>query len=162
LRFVEMVAATGPDAARHGLLYRILAKAEAPIGLVLPLAPRLEPRARAAALARVVAREEAAHFPVSLAFAGETLGVVATSALTGSKGHGAFNDLLRVATGDDQAARTRAEAPLKLALANLGVLLAPDAARALIAVCAAAGVSAADPRLDILHLNAALTPERPK
>ena len=161
LRFVELVAETGAEATRRALLQTILEDADAPLGLVVPLGARAAPEERAAGVAAVMAREPSPHFPVSLAFAGETLGGAPPRALMQSPGYQAFAELLRAAGGDDEAARGRADQQLRPALANLGLLLDPAAARAVIEACVAAGLSSADPRLDHLHLNAALNPERP-
>jgi hypothetical protein len=52
-----------------------------------------------------------------------------------------------------------AQAALTAGLAALGLLADAKAAQSLIDICIKAGLSAADPKLDALQLNAALTPE---
>jgi hypothetical protein len=160
-RFVDMVAETGSDAGRKALLDRILEDDDAPISLVVPLGLRADAAERKAALERVMARDASPGLAISLAFAGDTLGCASPPALQRSPAFAALPDLLRAAGSDDTPARTKATPLARTLLSNLGLLLAPSAAGAVIEACAACGLSAADPRLDLLHLNAALEPERP-
>jgi hypothetical protein len=160
-QFVELVAETGSDAARRALLDLIVEDGDAPLGLAVPLAARAEPAERASALARVLARDTSPTLVVSLSFAGDALGAAPLPALRRSPAYAALPELLRAIAGDEEAARAKAAPHARTLLANLGLLLEREAALAVIETCAACGLPSADPRLDLLHLNAALDPERP-
>jgi hypothetical protein len=68
-------------------------------------------------------------------------------------------ETMKAAIAGEGAHSTVANRTLQTSLVNLGYLLEAAAAQDLIARCVAAGLSPADPRLDLLHLNAALKPE---
>jgi len=160
LAFIELVAETASDAARRRLLDALLA-ADGPAGLVLPLAARGGADERAALLPQAVARETVADFGVTRGFAGPLLGTASGQHLFASSAWRALEALLRDSVRDNDKRPPQAEAMLRMGLVNLGLLADPAAAQRVIDTAIAAGLSAADPRLDILHLNAALRPERP-
>jgi hypothetical protein len=159
LAFIELVAETGSDAARRSLLEALLA-ADGPAGLVLPLAARGGADERAALLPQAIGRETVADFTVTRGFAGPLLGTASGQHLFAAPAWRALEALLRDSVRDNDKRPPQAEALLRTGLANLGLLADPAAAQRVIDTAVAAGFSAADPRLDILHLNAALRPER--
>jgi hypothetical protein len=159
LQFVGQAAETGSDALRHALLEQLLETGGSP-DLVVRLGARLAPDVRAARLPAVMARETQPYFNTTLAFAG-ALGSAPQSALTASTGYHLLRSALKTSQSGSDSGRAGADAQLRVGLANLGLLLNADAAAALIQICTAGGIFASDPRLDLLHLNAALRPERP-
>jgi hypothetical protein len=160
LAFATMVADTGSDAARRALLERLLDDDGAPVGLVTPLAARADAAERQAALARVAARDTSGTFSHSLVFAGEALGALPFKAISGGAGQKALFGFIHQAQTAEGYARQHPDQQARLGLSALGLLLDAPGAQALIDACAQAGLSPADPRLDILHLNVALKPER--
>jgi hypothetical protein len=156
------VAATGSEAARLALLDACLAAGEAPHPVIQPLAEKLPAEERARRLAAVMALEPHVVFHTTSLFAGDVLGAAPLSALSGAPGYRRLTEALRDQAAGQDAVRAQADAQLKAALASLGLLLDAAGAQSLIQTCVAAGLSPADPRLDLLHLNVALIPERPK
>jgi hypothetical protein len=159
LGFVTQVAETGSDAARRILLERLLESDSLRLDWLAPLARRMTTAERARELPAVIARESAVSFQETLAFAGDALGCAPLRALIQAQGYRQLGAALKLAVSGEGQARSGAEAQLRIALANLGQLADASAARALIQTCSEAGLSPADPALDLLHLNAAL--ERP-
>lgn len=153
--FATMVAETASAAAWRALFDLTLQHPEAPAEVAAVLCRRANSGERSAMLAAVLAREASPSFDGSMAVAGDVLGAADGGFLPRSAG---YRELLGLIVTPDQAA---APPPVVAAgLTNLGLLLDTAAARAVVADCAAAGLSAADPRLDMLSLNLALKPER--
>lgn len=155
---MAMIEETASPDAWRAVFDQVLQEAETPVDLVAILARRASVDERRGALQTVLAREDAPSFRGSLAVADGMLGVAGLSPLTPSPGYKALLALV----GASLSAETRTQSPtLAIGLMNLGLLLDRTAAQAVVDACVASGLSAADPRLDQLHLNIALKPERP-
>ncbi len=155
--FATMVEETASTPAWRALFDLALQESDAPVDLALVLGRRASTEERTATLSSVLAREVSAGFQGSLAFAGDALGVASGRAMPQTPGYRALMGLLRTALSDD----VRTPPPmLSIGLGNLGLLLDPAAAASVLDSCIAAGLVGADPRLDMLHLNIALKPER--
>jgi hypothetical protein len=153
--FATMVAETASAAAWRALFDLTMQDPDVPTDVAAVLSRRADPGERSAMLSAVLAREASPSFEGSLAVAGDVLGAADGGFLPRSAG---YRELLGLIVTPDQAA---APPPVVAAgLTSLGLLLDMAAARAVLADCAAAGLSAADPRLDMLFLNLALKPER--
>ena len=153
--FATMVVETASAAAWRALFDLTLQDPEVPADVAAVLVRRAKPDERAAMLAAVLVREASPSFDGSLAVAGDGLGAAGGGFLSGSAGYRGLLDLIGTPH------QTTAPPPAVAAgLTSLGLLLDMPAARAVLADCAAAGLSAADPRLDMLSLNLALKPER--
>lgn len=158
LAFVELVAETGSDAARRSLLEALL-EADRPAGLVLSLATRASADERADLLPRAIARETAADFAVTRGFAGPLLGTASGQQLFATQAWRTLEALLRDTARDSDKRSPQTETLLRVGLLNLGLLAEAAAAQRVIDAAVGTGLSAADPRLDVLHLNATLRPE---
>jgi hypothetical protein len=156
--FFGMVARTGSDAALRGLLDRVLEDGAFSVARAPLLAERLTPDERRQRLPAMLSRDDQS-FETSLAFAGPALGAVGMGALVPTPGWAALLLVLDSAIRGEEAERPQANATIQTALRNLGFLLTADAAGHVIQLCVAGGLSFADPRLELLHLNAALKPE---
>ncbi len=159
--FVLMVCATGSDAARQALTEQIIDDASGHLGHLIHLAQRAGREERLRNLPRVMARERSPMFGHARSFAGDALGSIPFKTLAVSPAFKSLRELMHAAGGSNDGARRQAEPNLHPALGNLGLLLDAAGARSLIDMATSAGVSAADPCLDLLYLNAALEPERP-
>jgi hypothetical protein len=152
--FVGMAAATGSDAARRALLERLLEDRSWPLAFAAPLAERLPPAERIELLPAVLAADtESLDF--ARGFAGPALGTVSAKAFAAAAGAHAVTSALKSALAGEEPANRA----LRTLLFNLGYLLDAAGAADLLARCVAAGLSPADPKLEVLHLNAALKPE---
>jgi hypothetical protein len=156
--FAEMVATTGSDDARRMLLDRMLADADFPLVHALPLAPRLPTEERRALLPRIMERD-ADVFKIALALMGRTLGEAPLSALLASPSYTTLMETVEAAVRGEEAKRSDATKTLEAMLNRVALLVDAAAAAELIAWLTASGLSPADPKLDVLHLNAALLPE---
>lgn len=154
LTFVAMAARSAPDALVPALAEQLSLGAGADPRRLLPLLVRLTAAERCAAAARLL----------------QTSGVSFADALGIAGGCGGFDApllspagraLLQALTGANAGPNDHAGE-----LAALGLLASQAGARAALQALAAAGLLAADPRLDMLRLNAALNPppssEEPK
>ena len=156
--FMAMVEETASPEAWRAAFDQALQEADTPVDVVAVLVGRASTEERRDALQAVLAREDAPNFRGGLAVAGDLLGQAPLKPVTRSLGYKALLDLVEASL----SVETRAQAPaLAMGLTNLGLLLDPAAAQAVVDACVAGGLSAADPRLDQLHLNIALKPERP-
>lgn len=155
--FVQAVAETGSQDACERL-FALLLEADGGVGHVAPLADRVPEDRRVTALPQVI-RSGSALFEEAVAFAGPALGAVALRSIASAPAWIALQRALADARGGDEAARNAADTHLSLALPRLGLLLDRSSARTVVDLCTAEGLSPADPRLDLLHLNAALEPE---
>jgi hypothetical protein len=156
--FVQMVAATGSDTARRMLLDRMLAEADFPLVHGRPLGPRLSTEERRALLPRIMERDTD-MFETTLALMGRTLGEAPLSALFASPGYAALMDTVEAAVRGDEAKRLHAAKTLEATLNRIALLIDAAAAAELMTWLTASDLSPADPKLDMLHLNAALVPE---
>ena len=156
--FVEAVAATGSDAARRMLLDRVLADADFPLLHARPLGPRLSTEERRALLPRIM-EGDTDMFDTTLALMGRTLGEAPLSALLDSPGYAALLDSIEAALRGDEAKRPPATKTLEATLNRIALLIDAAAAAELMTRLTASDLSPADPKLDMLHLNAALVPE---
>jgi hypothetical protein len=156
--FMAMVEATASRGAWRGLFDLVQNDTEVSVELVAILAKRASTDERRAALWSALARDDAPNFRGSLAVAADMLGLAGQKPLLQSPGYKAL--LALVAESLSTENRTQ-PSPLAIGLANLGLVLDQAAARTVVDACVAGGLSAADPRLDLLHLNIALEPERP-
>jgi hypothetical protein len=152
--FIGMVAATGSGAAQRALLERLLEDRSLPLAYAGPLAQRLSTEERRAVLPAVLAADDET-FDFSLHFAGPALGAICVKDLSVTAGYRAITPTIRAAIAGEESANRA----LRTALLNLGYLLEASAAQDLVGRCVAAGLSPADPKLELLHLNAALKPE---
>lgn len=155
--FATMVVETASGEAWRQLFDLALQDADAPVRVAGILTRRADAAQRSAMLAAAMAREASPGFDGCLAVAGDGLGAAGGGPLAQSPAYAALLEL--VATTASQS--TGAPPPaLATGLFNLGLLLDPTAARTVVDACQAAGLSAADPRLDMLRLNIALERER--
>jgi hypothetical protein len=156
--FVQMVAATGSDRACRMLLDHMLDDEAFPLAHARPLASRLT-REEQRALQRRIMMRDTEMFETTLALTGRALGEAPLSALLASPAYSALMSAVEAACGEDEARRRDAEPILETALSRLALLAATPAAAALLERLTASGLSPADPKLDLLRLNAALTME---
>ncbi|HEX7923090.1 MAG TPA: DUF5691 domain-containing protein [Bradyrhizobium sp.] len=156
--FAQMVATTGSEAALRALLNGILADTSSPVGHLGALAPRLSTEERRALLPQIMARDTQ-DLEKTLAIAGRDLGTAPASALLAAPAYAALNGLLGNAGEGADGQRAPANAALALMLNRIALLLDAAGAAQLAARITNQGLSAADPKLDLLRLNAALTPE---
>jgi hypothetical protein len=148
--FAAMVAASATAEEQRALLTAMLDDPECPLAGARPLVAALDQRQAASLLPKVLRREAAAHFKLALDLAGEALGLATLPDITAAPGYRILHDHL----GADL--ERPAQAALTAGLAALGLLADAKAAQSLIDICTHAGLSPADPKLDTLHLNAAL------
>lgn len=153
--FATMVVETASAAAWRALFGLALQDPDVPIEVAAMLCRRADPGERSAMLAATLAREASPSFDGSLTVAGDALGAADGGFLPRSAG---YRQLLGLLVTPDRAAAP--PAVVAAGLTNLGLMLDMAAARSVVADCAAAGLSAADPRLEMLFLNLALKPER--
>ncbi|MBV8768484.1 MAG: hypothetical protein JO094_06260 [Hyphomicrobiales bacterium] len=155
--FARMIAKTGSDAACERLLELVLEDKEFPLAEALALVRRRRPAQARAVAPRILQRDDR-FFATTLAFVGP-VGEVTLAALTASPSFSALLRAMETARGAEDAKRTEATRLVESGLDRLGVLASPEAASEIMARLAAMGLSAADPKLDMLQLNAALIPE---
>lgn len=156
--FVQMVAMTGSDQARRQLLDRMMDETAFPFTHAQPLGPRLSPEERRAVLPAALARD-ADLFGTTLSLMGSTLGAAPLSALEKSPGYAALENGLASLPDADDKTRPSIEAMLETALTRIALLADASAALEVIGRVTSRGLSPADPRLELLHINAALTQE---
>jgi hypothetical protein len=156
--FVQMVALTGSDVARRTLLERALGDKEFSLRLAAPLAVRLSDEERRSVLTQLLARDDDL-FTTTLLMMGPVLGEAPTAALAPSPSYGALKAATDLAVRGDNAQRANAAASLDATINRLALLVSAPAAADLIRTLTGWGLSPADPKLDLLHLNAALIPE---
>lgn len=156
--FVQMVAATGSDRACRTLFHQMLDDEAPPLAFALPLRSRLT-RDEGRAMQPQILKRDGEMFETTLTLAERALGEATLPALLASPSYAALVALVDVARGEDEAQRRAADAILETALNRLALLADAPAATDLLARLAASGLSPADPRLDLMRLNAALTME---
>jgi hypothetical protein len=158
LEFVTCAALTGSDPAVRALFEQLLDSKEAAAAVLHPLAERFPPAERTALLPRIVARDSDL-FATSLSLSSLALGTVPLAALAESPSHAKVVAHAKAFARGDDTIRVAAVQALDLALPRLGLLLDAPSARALLDLVPGWGLSPAEPRFDMLHFNAALTPE---
>ena len=155
--FAQMVATTGSDAMLRALLHVTLADAASPAGVLYALAPRLSAEERRALLPQVMLRD-GDDLETTLDIAGRELGATPIAPLLASPTYTALSRLLDSLNVEDPH-RTAKNTALGTMLNRIALLLDAPGAADLIARLGIWGLSPADPKLDLLHLNAALTTE---
>jgi hypothetical protein len=155
--FLQMTAATGSDAAVRALLNVMLADDSTPVSHLRALAPRLSAAERQALLPQIMARD-ADGLETTLDIAGRDLGAMPIASLLASPSYTALSRLLDALNVEDPH-RASKNAALGTALNRIALLLDAAGAADLTARLGIWGLSPADPKLDLLHLNAALTTE---
>lgn len=158
LDFVGCVAATGSDAAVRALVGPLLDANDAHAAAVRPLMERLSAEERRVWLPRIVARD-IDMFETTLAIAGQALGQETLSTVSASPNYATLKSSVEAYAHGDDAGRAAATRTLDILLPRLGLLLDTPSARALLDEVTSWGLSPAEPRLDMLHLNIALTSE---
>lgn len=158
--FVTMVAQTGSEPARRALLDQVLVDKDVALTFAVPLVSRATLGERRERMAAVLAKEDSVAFAETLTVAGDCLGSTTWAAITAAPAYKTLRaGPLRAAVEAEPKERALADQLLKSGLTSLGLLADASAACNLIDACVSAGLSPADPRLEILHLNAALQPE---
>jgi hypothetical protein len=155
--FTQMMAATGSDAAVRALLSGMLADDTTPVSHLRALTPRLSAAERRILLPQIMARD-ADGLEMTLDIAGRDLGAMPIAPLLASPSYTALSRLLDALNVEDPH-RASKNAALGTALNRIALLLDAPGAADLIASLGIWGLSPADPKLDLLHLNAALTTE---
>jgi hypothetical protein len=156
--FVHMVATTGSDAARGALLDGMLADDAVPVSHLRAIAPRLSAQERRALVPRIMARDTD-DLETTLVIAGRELGAAPLSALQASPAYESLGKQLEDARDDADGKRTLENAVLGAALNRIALLLDAAGAADMAARTVNWGLSPADPKLDVLYLNAALKTE---
>jgi hypothetical protein len=157
--FMHMVAITGSDTARRALLDCVLADDAVSVGHLRAIASRLSAEERRTLTPRILARDSE-DLGTTLLVAGRELGAVPLPALQASAAYRSIGELFEAAGDGTDGTRTHESVVLGPALNRIALLLdAPGAADMAARAVAGWGLSAADPRLDLFHLNAALAPE---
>lgn len=144
-----MVARSGADPVVEAVQEALTTGASVDPHAVAQLLPRLAASQRHEAATRLL--RQGASFATALRIAG---------------GDGTIDDAVRMSAGQALLAAVRASdagdaGDVATELLALGLLASRDAARQALDQLAAAGLIAADPRLDMLRLNAALDNRRP-
>ena len=155
--FAQMMAATGSDAALRALLSGMLTDDSTPVSQLRLLTPRLLATERQALLPKIMARD-AEGLETTLAIAERELGAMPIAPLLASPTYIALSRLLDQLNVEDPLRASRNTA-LGIALNRIALLLDAPGAADLVARVGIWGLSPADPKLDLLHLNAALTTE---
>ena len=155
--FLRMMAATGSDAAVRALLNGMLADDATPVGHLRALTPRLSAAERRPLLARIMARD-ADGLEAILDIAGSDLGAMPIAPLLASPTTTALSRLLDALNVEDPQRASR-NAALGTMLNRIALLLDAPGAADIAARVTSRGLSPADPKLDLLRFNAALTTE---
>ncbi|UPT62544.1 MAG: DUF5691 domain-containing protein [Hyphomonadaceae bacterium JAD_PAG50586_4] len=156
LDFVACVAATGSDASVAALLSHMLEDKATPVIALRPLVERISAGERKALLPAIAGRD-ADMFDTALGVAGGALGQAPLAALMEAPSFEILRTNAEIFARGEDASRTAATNILNLMLPRMGLLIDVPGARELLAQMTALGLSPADPRLDMLHFNAALT-----
>jgi hypothetical protein len=157
--FAQMVAATGSDMALRALLNGILADTASPVGHLRALAPRLSGDERRTLLPQIMARDKE-DLGMTLSIAGRDLGAVPVAAFLTAPAYAALNGLLGKAGEGADGQRAYANSALAAMLNRIALLLDAPGAAHVAARLTNHGLSPADPKLDLLRLNAALIAEK--
>ena len=156
--FSAMTAETGSDEAVRTLLTNLMRECETPLGALLPLTARLNTAERVAMLPGLMQLDGPVP-EATLEIAGDSIGALPLSALAASPAGSAIRANVEAAAGTDDNLRRNAVPILEQILPRVGLLLDQAGARALLAQIKSWGLSPAEPVLDMLHFNAALTLE---
>ena len=155
--FVEMVAASGADGLPGALALRLFGGGQGAL-ISEDLIARLSAGERAGIAPLAIARDDF-RFSQSLDMAGDALGCHPMSVLEKSDALRTLITALKTAIGKADE-DWRANASLADGMRALGLLADREAAVALLRRFTGLGLIAADPRLDMLHLNVALEDRR--
>jgi hypothetical protein len=158
LAFCAFVAETGSNDAVRALTAAMLDETEMPFAAIRPLVARMTQGERRAMMP-AAAKRDADLFETMLTMADGTLGTIPLEMLTASPSFAVFRGALDEGNAEEPAKAAAARHRLDIVLPRLGLLLDAAGARSLLDRILASGFSPADPRLDLLHFNAALTPE---
>jgi len=156
--FVQMVATTGSDAARQALLDSMLTDDAVPVSHLRAIAPRLSAQERRALVPRIMARDTD-ELETTLVIAGRELGAAPLSALHAAPVYRSLSTLFETARNDADGKRTLENTMLGAALNRIALLLDAPGAADMAARAVSWGLSPADPKLDLMYLNAALKTE---
>jgi hypothetical protein len=152
--FAAMTAASGSPEEQRQLFASMLEDAECPLASARPLAAAIDQRHAAELLPAILRREQSDDFKLAVELAGEALGIATMAEIAASPAYALLQARLQA-----DATERAAQVALGTGLTALGLLADGQAAQSLIATFLAAGLSRADPKLDALHLNVALSPE---
>jgi hypothetical protein len=155
--FLRMMAATGSDAAVSAVLNGMLADDSIPVRHLCALTPRLTAAERRPLLAQIMARDDDG-LETALEIAGSDLGAMPIAPLLASPTYTALSRLLASLNVEDPQ-RASKNAALGTLLNRIALLLDAPGAADLTARLGIWGLSPADPKLDLLRLNAALKTE---
>jgi len=156
--FAQMVAATGSDTALRALLNGILADTTASVGHLRALAPRLSADERRTLLPQIIARDKE-DLEATFSIAGRELGAAPVSAFLAAPAYAALSGLLGKAGEGADGQRAYVNSALAALLNRVALLLDAPGAADMAARVTNHGLSPADPKLDLLRLNAALRTE---
>lgn len=156
--FVAMTAETGSDEAARALLKHLMQEREPLLAALMPLTARLTPVERVALLPDLM-RLDGRLFEETLWIVGDEVGSTPLATVAGSPSYNVLRANVEAAAGADDNARRDAMTKLEQALPRVSLLLDAAGAKALLADIATWGLSPAEPVLDMLHFNAALTSE---
>lgn len=156
--FLQMAAGTGDAAARAALVDRLISEKLpdiAPDALLPGITQDQRDR-----LIRTAVAVSGDHLAAAVRFSGANLGIAPPAPLRQSA---AWSDLSSLLDEERKAEKNdwRREQTITAVLRNLGLLADPSAARALVDDLIQKGAVAADPRLDMLYLNIALSSNPP-
>jgi hypothetical protein len=155
LDFMTCVAQTGSESAIKALVAQVIESKDAPIALAGPLFERLSKTERKTLSPAIIARD-ADMFETALGVARDGLGQTPLQAIGASPSFVALKTNVEIMARGEDGGRAAATRLLELLLPRAGLLLDAPGASALLAQITEWGLSAADPRLDMLHFNAAL------
>ena len=153
--FVAMVAETGSDDVQLPCFERLLEAPPDDLSDILPVAARLDAHARRGVTVKVLDRDDQT-FQATVSCAGGDLGLIPLDRITATACFRTLMATLKTCLADEQGKHRQEDAQLAAGLANLGLLIDQPGAVALIDRLTASGLMAADPKLDLLYLNAAL------
>jgi N-acetyl-beta-hexosaminidase len=156
--FARMVAATGAAEACTTLADLLIDDMSTPIVVLSPLASRLPLGERRARLGPLLKRDGGSLDAV-LAFLTPALGEVPFALIRTSGSFAALENEVDTALRGAEAQQAQATIALETQLNRLALLVDAAAAAILIEQLTRWGLSPADPKLDLLQLNAALVPE---
>jgi hypothetical protein len=136
----------------------MLADNAAPVSHLRAMAPRLSVEERRALVPGIMARDTN-ELETTLVIAGRQLGAAPLSAMQASPAYRSLGKLFENARNGADGKRTLENAMLGVALNRVALLLDAPGAAEMAAHAVSWGLSPADPKLDLLHLNAALKTE---
>jgi hypothetical protein len=106
-------------------------------------------------------RRDSDGFDTTLELTDGVVGEASLAAVTAAPSYAALIDMIRATTRGGEADAADKGKAIDLTLKRVALLVDAQAATELISRLTKLGLSPTDPRLDLLHLNAALKPEIP-